>query len=710
MKHIVTILLMLAGLTASAQQLVNENVFKDITKLADVRQNRFTRPSPAGKTRKSGKPVVFYIGDSTMRNGTAGNGWNGEWGYGLFAQQWFDADRLVVENHALGGTSSRTYYNYEWPTVKAGIQEGDYVVISFGHNDGGSNWETKSVIGGTSATDTRVVTNNKGVEETVYSFGQYMRMFIDEVRALGAIPILCSRTPRGSFSNGQLGMDNNYRQWGKTVAEEKDVSYIDLEGVANPIYSAYGEWKTTQLYRNGTLHTSLLGAWHNAYCAAMAIAADTQNPLHQYLLDTTPPCLTVSRTAGKPYTFTVGGSDMSARLAFNSGRWCLVYNTLEKGDTVRFVFGDNELTSTTAGSEMGCLQSAGESQEMQQMSATSRWELVGSYGWYIHYFVNDCKEKGAVAVLVNQDDTTPETVATWNKQLANSHGAVLSWLDADGLPKTPEEPDDPKPDDSGKRILLQYDFESGTATDYWKRGNGYLVTPSFSGSTGVAASVKSASDRADYIQTDADFTGLKTYSVDLDLAISKDNKTAYFAVMSQSASEIANNWGWFWVTTSAEVHNPYLFELTIPSGTTAIVNEQIVEGQSERGSDGTWSFTAQNWYHLTLDVDIESTSVDYTISDKATGQKVLDGTYTLREGESALVKGIYERNNRYNYDPGTILVDNVVISTAETVNTGIVIVTPQRTDAAVYDLQGRRVTKTPKRGLYIVGGKKQLLK
>lgn len=1367
MKQIVTILLMLTGFTVHAQQLVSENVFKDITKLADVRQNRFTRPSPAGKTRKSGKPVAFYIGDSTMRNGTAGNGWNGEWGFGLFVQQWFDADRLVVENHALGGTSSRTYYNYEWPTVKQGIQEGDYVVIAFGHNDGGSNWDTKSVIGGTSATDTRVVTNNKGVEETVYSFGQYMRMFIDEVRALGATPILCSRTPRGSFSNGKLGMDTNYRQWGKTVAEEKGVSYIDLEGVANPIYNAYGEWKTTQLYRNGTLHTSLLGAWHNAYCAALAIAADEQNPLHQYLLDTTPPRLPVSRTAGKACSFTIGGSDMSARLAFNSGRWDLVYNTLETGDTVRFAFGDNELKSMTDNGEMGCIQSANDSQEMKQMSATSRWELVGSYGWYVHYFLNDCKEKGAVAVLVTQDGTTPDVVAEWNEQLASEYNVVLSRLDTKGLPKVPsigggreyltrgvvalpapngrgifvswrllgtdpiatttfdvlrdgktiarnlnhqtnytdtegtstntyqvvtkvegsvvettdavtpwpsfyrnirldrpqggilpwrdrtynEEgkaigwtdyadkpytyhpqecsvgdvdgdgeyelfviwrptnaqdnsfqygktgnvyidcyrldgtklwridlgmniragdhytqpmvydfdgdgrvelicktapgskdaqgvyvnqaadeveirsadntqdfriesgkivggqeyltvfdgmtgraihtvfynpnrdtgyggeapgnfnwddrsgksdyasygnrgerylacvayldgtdkqpsavmcrgyytyaflwavnfdgsklgtkwfhasrtknevertgadgvvetrqytsntfgtsdsytaygqgnhnlsvadvdgdgydeilygaatidhdgwmlyttglghgdamhvsdlmPDRPglevyrcmesspygvaiydaatgekiyhdtsskdtgrcmaadvmpeyrgfefwgangkklretasgnfeqigdfypsqsfrvywdgdvqdelienavmkkwngsdfvelklegknfqewdncgqggkggasiqadlfgdwreeiicwnqndstslnvfttnipsnyrvptlmhdhvyrlcvawqnvaynqpphlsyylpdavegfqadevttpdEPQEVEKNVLLSYDFETGAATDYWKRGNGYLVTPTIDGTTGRVASVTSGSDRADYFLTPANLNGLKTYSVDLDLAITKGNKTAYFAVMSQSASDVANNWGWFWVTTSAEVHNPYLFELTIPGGTTATVNEKIVDGQTERGNDGTWSFTSQKWYHLTLDVDVEQASVTYAITDKSTEQKVLDGTYMLRQGESALIKGIYERNNRNAYDPGAIMIDNVIISTTETVSTGITTMTPRRTSSAIYDLQGRRLSRVPQKGVYIVGGKK----
>lgn len=425
---------LLGSLTASAQKIVDENVFKDITTLAKVRNTRFARPTPAGKYRKTGKPVAFYIGDSTMRTLTDGSGWNGEWGFGLFAQQWFDENELVVENHALGGTSSRTYYNYEWPTVKKGIKEGDFVVISFGHNDGGTLWDKRSVIGGISETETKEVTNDKGVKETVYSFGQYMRMFIDEVRALGATPILCSRTPRGNFqSNGQLSMDTSYRQWGMAVAKEKGVAYIDLEGVANPMYTAFGQWKVTQFYHGGTLHTCLLGAWHNAYCAALSIAADEQNPLHPYLLDTTPPTLDIERETGKPYTFTLGGSDTSARGTFRSGRWSLVYNTLEKGDTVLIAFGANELKSITASGELGCTQSATESLDVQQMSSTSRFELVGSYGWYIHYFLNDIKEKGAIAVLVNEEGVTPDKVCQWNKELAELHDVKLREVITTGI-------------------------------------------------------------------------------------------------------------------------------------------------------------------------------------------------------------------------------------------------------------------------------------
>jgi lysophospholipase L1-like esterase len=357
---------------------------------------------------------VFYIGDSTMRNGTNGDGWNAEWGFGLFAQEWFDENEIVVENHALGGTSSRTYYNYEWAKVKEGIREGDYVVIDFGHNDGGKLWEIRSSINGTSPTETRVVTNDKGVEETIYTFGQYLRFYIDEVRALGAIPILCSRTPRADLTTGKSEVGGSYRLWNMEIAKEKDVAFIDLNAYAVQMYNTFSQWKVAQLYHGGNLHTSLLGAWYNAYAHAQSIASDEKNPLRQYLKDMTPAKLDIMREPGKPYTFTLGGDDTSARGTYRSGKWGLVYNTIEKGDTVLICFGNNERRSQVTNGELGAILAVKDSMEVKQITDTKRWATVYSYGWYIHYFLNDIKQKEAVGIIVNVAGKTQSILAQWN--------------------------------------------------------------------------------------------------------------------------------------------------------------------------------------------------------------------------------------------------------------------------------------------------------
>lgn len=59
-------------------------------------------------TNAKSKPTVYTIGDSTVKNGS-GDGAGGLWGWGDAINQYFDTTKISVENHALGGTSSRTY-------------------------------------------------------------------------------------------------------------------------------------------------------------------------------------------------------------------------------------------------------------------------------------------------------------------------------------------------------------------------------------------------------------------------------------------------------------------------------------------------------------------------------------------------------------------------------------------------------------------------
>ena len=79
-----------------------------------------SRPKP-GTTRVGNNPVLFLIGNSTMRNGTKGDGSNGQWGWGYYANKYFDARKISVENQALGGMSTRTFYTKLWPAVREAI-------------------------------------------------------------------------------------------------------------------------------------------------------------------------------------------------------------------------------------------------------------------------------------------------------------------------------------------------------------------------------------------------------------------------------------------------------------------------------------------------------------------------------------------------------------------------------------------------------------
>ena len=132
------------------------------------------RPAP-GSTRQGANPVLFLIGNSTMRNGTMGNGSNGQWGWGFYANKYFDGRKISVENQALGGMSTRNFYTDLWPAVREALKPGDWVIVSIGHNDHADFFDAKrarGVIDGV-AEDTMIVGYNlrKQVPDTVYSYG-----------------------------------------------------------------------------------------------------------------------------------------------------------------------------------------------------------------------------------------------------------------------------------------------------------------------------------------------------------------------------------------------------------------------------------------------------------------------------------------------------------------------------------------------------------
>ena len=215
-----------AYIGATAQNKV-AGPMKDVNQVIDntldsLNIARSARPV-AGSSRKGNNPVLFLVGNSTMRTGTLGNGNNGQWGWGYLAHEYFDEDKITVENHALGGTSSRTFYNRLWPEVLQGIQKGDWVIIELGHNDNGpyDSGRARASIPGIGKDTLHVTIQETGEKETVYTYGEYMRKFIADVKAKGAYPILMSLTPRNAWEDADstiiTRVDDTYGLWAKQV-------------------------------------------------------------------------------------------------------------------------------------------------------------------------------------------------------------------------------------------------------------------------------------------------------------------------------------------------------------------------------------------------------------------------------------------------------------------------------------------------------------
>ncbi|MCA9265747.1 MAG: rhamnogalacturonan acetylesterase, partial [Planctomycetales bacterium] len=224
--------------------------------------------------------TLWLIGDSTVKEGRD-NGLNGgRWGWGHEIERYFDLSRVNVENQALGGTSSRSFLTGGWwESVREMIKPGDFVMIQFGHNDSGVDSDVPRIRARGSlpgiGEESREMTMEDGTSETVHTYGWYLGKYVDDVRAAGATPIVCSPIPRNSWNDGSLRRDgpDGYAGWARQVAHQRQAYFIDLNHIICDTVDPLGEaFATGALFRpDDHTHTTLLGAQLNAHCVIAGI-------------------------------------------------------------------------------------------------------------------------------------------------------------------------------------------------------------------------------------------------------------------------------------------------------------------------------------------------------------------------------------------------------------------------------------------------------
>ena len=222
------------------------------------------------------RPVLYIIGDSTVKNGDGKNN-NLLQGWGSFIDQHFDTTRISIENHAIGGRSSRTFITEgRWDKILATLKKGDYILMQFGHNDSGPLDDTaraRGTLKGTGDDSVAIYNPIRKKNETVYSYGWYMKRYIDDAKAKGAIPIICSPIPRNDWKEGKLVRANeSYTLWAKQVAANNGAFFIDLHNlIADKYDNDLGQEKASAFYPKEHTHTNRAGAELNAAIVAEAI-------------------------------------------------------------------------------------------------------------------------------------------------------------------------------------------------------------------------------------------------------------------------------------------------------------------------------------------------------------------------------------------------------------------------------------------------------
>ena len=235
---------------------------------------------------------VHTLGDSTMANydesATVTRGWGMYFGN-------FLTNGWTSINYAKGGRDSRGGYNELWQTAKNNVEAGDYVIITFGHNDeknGGMDgvelynyYVNKGDMEAAKAVDQRGT-----IPSTTYK--ECLGKIVDEAIAMGATPIVCSPVCRSYFgSDGKIkrngrhdlgdsfsiltadgpttgnkvAADDHTMDYGyhsQQLASEKGVAFIDLTTATAALYESYGDAKCHEYLfdGDGSTHFNTTGA------------------------------------------------------------------------------------------------------------------------------------------------------------------------------------------------------------------------------------------------------------------------------------------------------------------------------------------------------------------------------------------------------------------------------------------------------------------
>ena len=143
--------------------------------------------------------------------------------WGQMIPRWF-TDKVAISNHAESGLSLRSFMaSRRLEKVLSMLKPGDYVLCEFGHNDqkehgaGDGAW---------------------------YSFQHQLKLFTDQVRQAGGIPVFVTPTQRRSFDNAThtkiQETHGDYPDAMRDVARREGVPVIELHDMTRDFFEALG--------------------------------------------------------------------------------------------------------------------------------------------------------------------------------------------------------------------------------------------------------------------------------------------------------------------------------------------------------------------------------------------------------------------------------------------------------------------------------------
>ncbi|WP_224772611.1 rhamnogalacturonan acetylesterase [Pelagicoccus enzymogenes] len=427
-------------------------------------------------------PRIFVAGDSTAAagDGTDRVGWAAP-----FAE-FFDAEKVEVQNRARGGRSSRTFITEGlWDDLLQEVEVGDVVLIQFGHNDGGAiNREpegsnrplrARGSLPGLGDESEEILNAVTGKREIVYTYGHYMRKMIADTREKGATPVLLSLTARNLWKNGRLERGSGkYGYWTYLLAKELDVPFIDITNPVVDRFEPLGSKEALDVYfPKDYVHTGPEGALVNAETVVAGLKGLRPNPVEGWLSEkgeaVEPDTLSwlklpIPADNQKPTVFLIGDSTvrngrgdgsngqwgwgafldlhfdeskvnvvnravggLSSRTFFTGPYWPRVKGMMKEGDFLIMQFGHNDnIALNDAKRARGTIKGIGEETEAIDNMLTGKHEVVHTYGWYLRQYIQTAEAMGVTPIVCS---LVPRK--SWNEEgkINRSVGSYRDWAE-----------------------------------------------------------------------------------------------------------------------------------------------------------------------------------------------------------------------------------------------------------------------------------------
>lgn len=155
-------------------------------------------------------------------------------GWAQVLQEHFDSERLSVEDRAISGRSSKSFFDEgSWTPIREALRPGDWVFIQFAHND-----EKKD--------------DPNRFTDPATTFPEHLRRYVEETRAAGARPVLLTPINRNRWASSRVMEDTHgdYPDATRKLAKEMGVPLIDLHTLTRKRFTRLGPERSAKLFLN----------------------------------------------------------------------------------------------------------------------------------------------------------------------------------------------------------------------------------------------------------------------------------------------------------------------------------------------------------------------------------------------------------------------------------------------------------------------------